>query len=219
MWVIIRADRNTNRDILWIQHNVLLRLLALSTKQWWSSAVVPLFARCCCSGGSRGRAGSRFVLHKTLWSQFVKVSLCEWMLKGDGRKRAHGKRSPPPLCSALLAPFACKTYCDSVSQSVKLLRLPLDSGGCNAADPFPFFFVLRVWARTSVSASSSTIPCCWSWPSRTWCSTTRCEAAARGSLGSRPWGGGLSVIISTLLHRIQSESTRTQVSLHHECIS
>lgn len=32
-------------------------------------------------------------------------------------------------------------------------------------------------------------------------------------------GGGLSVIISTLLHRIQSESTRTQVSLHHECIS
>lgn len=125
-------------------------------------------------------------------------SFSVWVnVKGDGRKRAHGKRSPPSLCSALLAPFACKTYCDSVSQSVKLLRLPLDSGGCNAADPFPFFFVLRVWARTSVSASSSTIPCCWSWPSRTWCSTTRCEAADRGSLGSRPWGGVVGCNLNT----------------------
>lgn len=80
----------------------------------------------------------------------------------------------------------------SVSQSVKLLRLPLGSGGCNAADPFLFFvFVLRVWARTSVSASSSTIPCCWSWPSRTWCSTTPCEAADQGSFSSRPLGGGV----------------------------
>lgn len=33
----------------------------------------------------------------------------------------------------------------------------------------------RVWARTSVSASSLTIPCCWSWPNRTSCWTTPCE--------------------------------------------
>lgn len=45
-------------------------------------------------------------------------SFSVWVnVKGDGQKRAHGKRSSPSLCSALLAPFACKTYCDSVSQS------------------------------------------------------------------------------------------------------
>lgn len=45
---------------------------------------------------------------------------------------------------------------------------------------FPFcmtdiLMFCRVWARMWVSASSSTILCCWSWPNRTWYSTTQCE--------------------------------------------
>ena len=33
----------------------------------------------------------------------------------------------------------------------------------------------RVWAKTSVSTSSSTIPCCWNSPNKTSCSATTCE--------------------------------------------
>lgn len=41
-----------------------------------------------------------------------------------------------------------------------------------------FLLFCRVWARMWVSASSSTILCCWSWPNRTWCLITQCETAA-----------------------------------------
>lgn len=47
----------------------------------------------------------------------------------------------------------------------------------------------------------------------------RQQIGAPSAAGPGGAWGVLSVIISTLLHRIQSESTRTQVSLHHECIS
>lgn len=72
---------------------------------------------------------------------------------------------------------------------------------------FSFFFFYRVWARTWASASSSTILCCWSWPNRTWCSTTQCETP---KMDHKPWSPSAADhpevlgIMWAQLHRIRS---------------
>lgn len=43
----------------------------------------------------------------------------------------------------------------------------------------PHLLLCRVWARTWVSASSSTILCCWSWPNKMWYLTTQCETSTQ----------------------------------------
>ena len=43
----------------------------------------------------------------------------------------------------------------------------------------PLYSFLRVWVKMSASASSSTTLCCWNWPGRTSCSTTRSELPPR----------------------------------------
>lgn len=83
----------------------------------------------------------------------------------------------PQPAPHLAREFMIKTRRRKVSLLSTCLSHPFWSISLFAWLTSPCLLFCRVWARMWVSASSLTILCCWSWPNRTWCLTTRCETA------------------------------------------